>query len=521
MTAERLLKLFDRVADAKDAVPRLRRLLLDLAVRGKLTRPEVELDSVSDASLRLADTDRDQPDNADSSPFEIPEQWRWQPFRLVGAIETNLVNPRQYREHPHIAPDNIEARTGRLLAYESVANSGVISGKHLFRSGQLLYSKIRPALAKVAAVDFEGLCSADMYPVRPLIDRRYLLLYMFSEAFIAQTTAVANRVSMPKIKQDALNKVLVAVPPSTEQRRIVAKVDELMAVCDELEKAQAKREANRRALSRTVVSGLAQNPLKRSPRLFDREAKRAVATAADVGILRQAVLDLAVRGRLVRQQPGDESVQALIGQITQLTGRSVPTASSPAAPVPDGWVVARFGDVTRSRDGERIPVSKDERATRPKLYDYYGASGVIDKIDGFLFDKPLLLIGEDGANLLNRSTPIAFIARGRYWVNNHAHVIDGPSELYLRYLELFINATDLAPYVTGTAQPKMNQAKMNSIPVAVPPPGEMARIVAKVDELMALCDRLEGALTIGDTTRSKLLDALIAEALASPAPVTA
>jgi len=140
-------------------------------------------------------------------------------------------------------------------------------------------------------------------------------------------------------------------------------------------------------------------------------------------------------------------------------------------------------------------------------------SGVIDKIDDFLFDKPLLLIGEDGANLMSRSVPIAFIARGRYWVNNHAHVLDGLSEQFLRYVELFINAIDLKPYVTGTAQPKMNQAKMNSIPVALPPLAEQHRIVAKVDELMILCDQLETSIVEGQKTRSKLLEAAVCRAL--------
>jgi len=99
-------------------------------------------------------------------------------------------------------------------------------------------------------------------------------------------------------------------------------------------------------------------------------------------------------------------------------------------------------------------------------------------------------------------------------VNNHAHVLDGPSEEFLRYLELFINAIDLKPYVTGTAQPKMNQAKLNSIPVALPPVAEQQRIVAKVDELMALCDRLEESLATVDETRQDLLQALLEEALA-------
>ena len=168
-----------------------------------------------------------------------------------------------------------------------------------------------------------------------------------------------------------------------------------------------------------------------------------------------------------------------------LTGRDAPFS------IPESWVWVRFGKIMVSRDGERIPISKEERNLRAKRYDYYGASGVIDKIDNYLFDKPLLLIGEDGANLINRSTPIAFIARGKYWVNNHAHVLDGISEMFLRFIKLQINAIDLKPSVTGTAQPKMNQAKMNSIPIALAPEAEQNRIVAKVDELMALCDQIK------------------------------
>ena len=92
--------------------------------------------------------------------------------------------------------------------------------------------------------------------------------------------------------------------------------------------------------------------------------------------------------------------------------------------IPDSWAWARFGTAMINRDAERIPLSVNEREKLEKIYDYYGASGVIDKVDRYLFSKPLLLIGEDGANLLTRSKPIAFIARGLYWVNNHAHVLD-------------------------------------------------------------------------------------------------
>ena len=168
-----------------------------------------------------------------------------------------------------------------------------------------------------------------------------------------------------------------------------------------------------------------------------------------------------------------------------------------------------FGNSGFNRDAERIPLSVDERKNRRGEYDYYGASGVIDSINDYLFDKPLLLIGEDGANLINRSTPIAFIARGKYWVNNHAHVLDGISEDFLQYICLHINAISLEAYITGTAQPKMNQAKMNSIVLALPPLAEQKRIVAKVDELMALCDKLEEEQAENSATHQTLVETLL------------
>ena len=160
--------------------------------------------------------------------------------------------------------------------------------------------------------------------------------------------------------------------------------------------------------------------------------------------------------------------------------------------IPTTWKWVRFGSIMINRDSERIPLSVAERSKLEKNFDYYGASGVIDKVDRYLFDKTLLLIGEDGANLLTRSTPIAFLAQGQYWVNNHAHVLDCvEGTLSLEYMMYFVNAISLAKYVTGTAQPKMNQEKMNSIPVPLPPLAEQKRIVEKLEELLPLCEQLK------------------------------
>ena len=131
--------------------------------------------------------------------------------------------------------------------------------------------------------------------------------------------------------------------------------------------------------------------------------------------------------------------------------------------IPESWAWCRFGTYTINRDNERKPVSLSNRKDVEKNYDYYGASGKIDKIDNYLFDEKLLLIGEDGANLVARTKPIAFFAEGKYWVNNHAHCIDAIDKQLLEFLCYYINAIDLKMYITGAAQPKLNQDNMNKI----------------------------------------------------------
>lgn len=221
--------------------------------------------------------------------------------------------------------------------------------------------------------------------------------------------------------------------------------------------------------------------------------------------LKNSILQEAIEGRLVPQDSNDEPASVLLDKIRKEKARLVKEGKlkkkdleeTPIGEdeipfkIPESWEWVRFGTITINRDRERIPLSVDERSNLEKKYDYYGASGVIDKVDRFLFNKPLLLIGEDGANLINRSTPIAFIARGEYWVNNHAHVLDYLNEDLMQYICLYINAISLVDYVTGTAQPKMNQEKMNSILVPLPPLAEQHRIVEKLEQLLNEVDKLK------------------------------
>ena len=166
----------------------------------------------------------------DEIPFEIPDTWLWARFFSVIDIATNLVRPEWYADYIHIAPDNIEKATGRLLSCRSVLQDNVTSPNHLFREGQIIYSKIRPLLRKAVIAPFDGLCSADMYPLNKSLNGKYLLRYILSDAFNLQVAAaMSSRVKMPKINQEELSGILIPVPPIQEQERIACKLDELLA----------------------------------------------------------------------------------------------------------------------------------------------------------------------------------------------------------------------------------------------------------------------------------------------------
>ena len=264
----------------------------------------------------------------------------------------------------------------------------------------------------------------------------------------------------------------------------------------------------------------------------------------DTKALREKVLDLAIRGKLVPQDPTDEPASVLLERIREQKKQMVKEGKLKAKDIkddsvifvgddnlhyekfadgtveciedeipfelPSGWSWVRFGTLTINRDSERKPVALSSRKNVEKKYDYYGASGKIDKIDNYLFDEKLLLIGEDGANLVTRSKPIAFFAEGQYWVNNHAHCIDATDKRYLNYLCYFINAINLEPYVTGSAQPKMNQENMNNILISLPPFKEQLQILNQIDlfyeAISSLENEQQGLVDLIGMTKSKILD---------------
>ncbi|MEQ1593344.1 MAG: restriction endonuclease subunit S [Thiobacillaceae bacterium] len=150
------------------------------------------------------------------------------------------------------------------------------------------------------------------------------------------------------------------------------------------------------------------------------------------------------------------------------------------------WEILPLGELTENLDGRRVPVKELDR--KPGPYPYYGASGIVDRVDGYLFDGEYLLIGEDGENLRTRQTPIAFMAKGKFWVNNHAHIVRGNHRADTRFLSYVLSQTDISGYLTGSTMPKLTQGNLNRLPVVVPPLAEQKAIAAV---LGALDDKIE------------------------------
>lgn len=154
------------------------------------------------------------------------------------------------------------------------------------------------------------------------------------------------------------------------------------------------------------------------------------------------------------------------------------------------WVVKTLNQIATNLDSKRVPITKSDR--KSGVYPYYGASGIVDYVADYIFEGDTLLISEDGANLLARSTPIAFSASGKYWVNNHAHILQFEHMATQRFVEFYLEAIRLDGYITGAAQPKLNQAALNSIPIPIPATVDAQQVVVnKLDALAAETQHLE------------------------------
>ena len=166
-----------------------------------------------------------------------------------------------------------------------------------------------------------------------------------------------------------------------------------------------------------------------------------------------------------------------------------------------GFVDITLDFIAENCDSLRKPVTSGNREAGE--YPYYGASGIVDYVSDYIFDGDYLLVSEDGANLLARSTPIAFSISGKNWVNNHAHVLRFETYTTRRYVEFYLNSIDLSPWISGGTQPKLNQKNLNKINIPLPPLDKQERIVGILDRFDTLCNDLNSGLPAEIEARQK------------------
>lgn len=184
---------------------------------------------ITEAVTKGLDPDAPMKDSGIEWIGMIPEHWDVKKFGYIATVKANLVHPNAYGDYPQVSSENIEKSTGRLLKCKTVNDVGVISDNHLFFKGQILYSKIRPALNKACIAPFDGLCSADIYPIETMENTEFVLFSILSESFLEQVrTLTETRVKMPKINQNELSGILSCVPPLEEQTNIVAYINRKM-----------------------------------------------------------------------------------------------------------------------------------------------------------------------------------------------------------------------------------------------------------------------------------------------------
>lgn len=267
----RVAEHFDTLFTTEQSIDALKQTILQLAVMGKLVpqNPEDEpasvlLDKIATEKAILIKEKKIKkqkplpPISDDEKPFELPEGWEWCRFGNVVNFKAELVKPETYQDYEQVAPDSIEKGTGKLLKRRTVKESGVKGPNCKFYAGQILYSKIRPSLSKAIIAEFDGLCSADMYPLETMINSNYLLHTILSEVFLEQVRVAENRIKMPKLNVESLSHIMIPLCPEKTMHKIINKIEELMAICDQLkDKLQQSRQTQVHLTDTLIENALA------------------------------------------------------------------------------------------------------------------------------------------------------------------------------------------------------------------------------------------------------------------------
>ena len=463
----------------------IRTKILDLAFQGKLTDQRAEEGTGETLYVDIQAGKKKQvqwPDvDLKKIPSHIPDSWKWVWFLSVVDIAANLVPPEGYQDLLHIAPDNIEKGTGKLLPCRTVGEDRVTSANHLFERGQIIYSKIRPRLRKVVVAPFDGLCSADMYPLKTQLDTQYVFYYILSESFNQQVNeATSNRVLLPKINKKELQKIYIPLPPLGEQNRIARIVTDVFAQLDLIDDLQMQY-------------------------------------ANDMDTLKTKLFEAALRGKLTEQLLEDGTAEELYQQIQaekqELVKAKKIKKEQPLPPIetkdipfplPTNWKWVRLGDIARK-------IASGNTPTGGRNSDVYVHSGYClfreqNIYNDGIHEEGMVYITEEliatrenstvyaGDILLNITggsigrcavVPDSF---DRGSVNQHILIIRMIDERLRHYIHKVICSPYAQKYINQKAfgdKGGFSGTRCKMMPIPLPPLEEQKRIVERIDSIYA------------------------------------
>ena len=571
MNAEHLLAHFERISEASDAIARLRRFILDLAVRGKLVEQDPEdepaaelLAAISSDSQQVKGRRKASPHSAgqvSDGPFGVPSSWEWTQLGAIGDWGSGSTPSRGRSDYYGGATSwfkSGELNDNKCLRESDEKITHLALEQCSFRlnsPGDVLIAMYGATIGKLAILGEEAVTNQAVCACTPCwgVDTEYLYLFLLAQRDEFRLASEGG--AQPNISKVKIVNTLIPLPPLAEQHRIVAKVDELMARCDQLEAARQQREQGRERMVAATLQRL--NQPAEDPASFRKDASFALqvlpsltTTPAQIKQLRQTILNLAVRGKLVEQDPEDEPAEELSRQISLERKWLVKTGAIPNVKpavrdparlmrdLPINWDQVALGDLCKL-------VTSGSRGWA----EYYSETGV-----GFIRAQNIrfgrLLLGDmacvqlpsnsEGSRTKVEQADLLVVITGA-GVTNPALLNQDVGEAYVSQHVGLIRPTDksLSPWLLlclmapaggrdelvqrayGSGKPGLNLDNIRSLTIPLPPLAEQHRIVAKVDELMALCDQLEQQLSQADQQRRRLLEAVLAEALEDSEPALA
>jgi len=551
---------FDTAFAAPNGIQKLREMILMLAMQGKLV-PQDPKDQPASELLKAIEAEKQRlvkegkikqlqplPEiNPQDMDYQLPNSWEW-----VRLGEVTNYNGRININSEEIEPEtwlldleDIEKDTSRVLYRAKYSERQSKSTKSTFKKGDVLYGKLRPYLNKVVVADADGICTTEIVPIVPIggIDSQFLRWLLKRPSFLHHVNTLMYGVKMPRLGTGDAIMSVHPLPPLAEQRRIVARIDRLMARCDELEKLRAERNQKRITVHTASLDRLLNakesNDFSTAWRFITQHFGELYSVKENVAELRKAILQLAVMGKLVPQdltdEPASELLRAIATEKQQLVKagkikqpKPLPEIKPEDAPyeLPRGWEWVRLGTITnvvrggsprpagdpQFYDGD-IPFLKvaDLTATNEMYLTTYTYSIKEAGLHKTRMVPPnTLLLTNSGATL---GIPKLCTFETTFNDGIAAFIFMNES-LYKPFLYYFLASKTkyfLDEASRGQGQPNLNTEIIGETFVALAPFSEQYRIVTKIDQLMALCNHLDQQIDAATGKQSALLNAVMAQ----------